>query len=141
MYVCAALSVRQVGVARALYSSQPVLLLDDPFSALDAATARRLLLFLLEHVRRESRVVLLSTHSLFLFSRSACGLGLESGGQEDDLEQLLNIILLQRGQVVATGPMTALQATSSPYFVSLVAADSSSASPPIEEGEAKKLVG
>ena len=119
-------------MARALYSSQPVLLLDDPFSALDAATARRLLGFLLEHVRRARRVVLLSTHSLFLFNR---GLGAESGsgGPRDDLEQLLNIILLQRGQVVATGPLSALQATSSPYFASLVAADSSPTS--AEEGE------
>ena len=133
-------TVLQVGVARALYSSQPVLLLDDPFAALDAATARGLLRFLLEHVRRERRVALLSTHSLFLFTTDSEA-GCEWGpGSMPDQEQVLNIILLQRGQVVATGPLAALQATSSPYFMSLVAANSGPPSPSaLQEGQAGVL--
>lgn len=45
----------RIGVASALYSSSRVVLLDDPFSALDAVTGARLLAFLAKICRDENR--------------------------------------------------------------------------------------
>jgi ABC-type thiamine transport system ATPase subunit len=98
-----------VGVARALYCSHPVLLLDDPFAALDQSTATHLLQFLRVVVQRDQRVILLATHSLFLFSQDSNPVVNE------------NVLLLQRGQVKASGSLTGLMATKSSYFLTLVA--------------------
>lgn len=70
---CGSLSGGQrlrVGVARALYSSSRVVLLDSPFSALDTETAAALLLFIRVEAN-EGRCVLLASHSVAML-RGVC---------------------------------------------------------------------
>ena len=51
--------------------SKPVVLLDDPYSALDSATALQLSRFLLETVCRvQRRVVIIVTHTVQLLSHA-----------------------------------------------------------------------
>lgn len=107
----------RVGVARSLYSSQPVVLLDDPFSALDGKTAKRLLRFLLLLVERDKRLIILSTHSLFLFQA-------EIAENSEERYNSLQVVLLQRGHVMAMGPLAALRCSNSGYFNSLMSAGS-----------------
>ena len=56
-----------MGVARALYARTDAVLLDDPFSALDAETARRLSRYLKE-ISTRGRLVIVSTHSTALLT-------------------------------------------------------------------------
>lgn len=61
----------RVGLARALYSNTPLILLDDPFSALDDDTAANIMLFLKKFAEEEQRLVIFSTHKLHLISEYA----------------------------------------------------------------------
>ena len=72
---------RLSGVARAVYAySKPVVLLDDPYSALDAATALQLSRFLLETVCRvQRRIVIIVTHTVQLLSHAKCIIMLDEG--------------------------------------------------------------
>lgn len=56
----------RVGIARALYSSSTIILLDDPFSALDRKTSQRLMSFVVSLAQRERRVVLLVTNEVHM---------------------------------------------------------------------------
>ena len=56
----------RVGLARALFNYTPIVVLDDPFSALDDETARSILTFVKEFAMTENRLILFSTHKLHL---------------------------------------------------------------------------
>lgn len=76
----------RVGIARALYAPSNIILLDDPFSALDRRTSERLMSFLLSISQLEKRVILLVTNEIHM---------LQTG--------VTSIIFLNRGKVEGTG--------------------------------------
>lgn len=55
----------RIGLARALYSKAPVLILDDPFSAVDTETEQRI--FHALRKEEKNRIILLISHRLSLF--------------------------------------------------------------------------
>ncbi|KAH7101229.1 P-loop containing nucleoside triphosphate hydrolase protein [Auriculariales sp. MPI-PUGE-AT-0066] len=61
----------RIALARAVYSSAPVVLLDDPLSALDAHTARWIIKECFEGDLLHGRTVILATHNVGLVSRLA----------------------------------------------------------------------
>eukprot|EP01034_Spumella_vulgaris_P022151 gene22151-28258_t len=94
----------RIGIARALYSQHAVVVLDDPFSALDAATGSLMMKYLAERVcGQQKRVVILSTHSLALLQPSHSS------------TNVAGIIVLQHDKEVDRGTYAELQ-TSSAYF-------------------------
>lgn len=76
----------RVGIARALYSTSGIVLLDDPFSALDRKTAHKLMSFILSLAARERRVILLVTNEIYM---------LKSG--------ISRILFLSNGKVIGSG--------------------------------------
>lgn len=74
---------QRISMARAIYSGAPILLLDDPFSAVDIATEDEII----QHLKQDytDRIVLLFTHRLTAFK------------QVDD------ILVLDKGKVVEHG--------------------------------------
>lgn len=76
----------RVGIARSLYSTSGIVLLDDPFSALDRNTAQRLMSFIVALATREKRVILLVTNEIHM---------LKTG--------VSRIIFLSNGRVVGSG--------------------------------------
>ena len=77
---------QRVGLARAFATQAPVLLLDEPFSALDPLIRRRLQDELLDHQRRLRRTMLFVSHDL------------------DEAFRLGNrIALMEEGRIVQTG--------------------------------------
>jgi ABC-type Fe3+/spermidine/putrescine transport system ATPase subunit len=89
---------QQVALARALLTGPDLLVLDEPFSALDAGRRRRLWRDLREYARAEGTTVLHVTHSL----EEACAMG-------DRLSVLLD------GRLVQTGaPREVLERPASP---------------------------
>lgn len=61
----------RIGVARALYMNFPIVLLDDPYSALDAYTSTQLHQFLLSYSKRYSIALIVATHSVHLLRDAA----------------------------------------------------------------------
>jgi ABC-type multidrug transport system ATPase subunit len=70
----------RVGIARALYSSSMILLLDDPFAALDRTTAQRVMTFILSFAQRDRRVVVLVTNEIHMLRRGVSSILFLSGG-------------------------------------------------------------
>ena len=113
----------RIGVARAVYAAWrcPVLLLDDPFSALDGATSTRVMRFLREIVaRRQRRVVILTTHSLHLLGSNreinqgavtGTAGGAADGGAAAD--EVTGVLVLDGGVEVERGTFADLQRSSS----------------------------
>eukprot|EP01039_Chlorochromonas_danica_P007775 gene7775-8586_t len=90
--------VLRVAIARALYSKSPVVILDDPFSALDSTTATTLMNYLVHQVaHREGRAVLIASHHLHL------------------LAPCETIVLLNEGREVARGDFPALSSSCPPF--------------------------
>lgn len=79
---------QRIAMARAIYSGAPILLLDDPFSAVDIATEAEII----ERLKQDypDRIVLLFTHRLTAFSHA------------DD------ILVLEKGRIVQRGTHDAL---------------------------------
>jgi ABC-type multidrug transport system fused ATPase/permease subunit len=76
----------RIGIARAIYSMQPAVLLDDPLSALDGSTAEALQSFIRTVVCKEqNRLVIIATHAV------------------QSLRGADKIVVLERGEAVATG--------------------------------------
>eukprot|EP01041_Mallomonas_annulata_P006698 gene6698-13581_t len=120
----------RVGVARALYASTPIVILDDPFSALDSVTASNLMNFLKTCSQGllnngdgndsgddnggtgsgsggdHSRLILLATHSIHLLN-----------GNNTD-----GILLLQNGKLVGNGSYDDLRRDSK-IFLSLISSE------------------
>jgi len=83
----------RVSIARALVTEPQLLLMDEPFAALDAITRRRMHAALLEVWAREKRTIVFVTHDL-----------------REALYLASRIILLEAGHVVASGsPQTFMQ--------------------------------
>jgi len=78
---------QRLALGRALFTRRPLLLLDEPFSALDAGTRLRMGDLLLEEVQRTGAVALLATHDLYEVQR-LCS----------------RLCLLRRGEMLAEGP-------------------------------------
>lgn len=81
---------QRIAMARAIYSGTPVLLLDDPFSAVDIATES----VIIEHLKKDyaDKIVLLFTHRLTAFKNADSILVMEKGniiqqGTHDELMQ------------------------------------------------------
>lgn len=74
---------QRISMARAIYSGAPILLLDDPFSAVDIATEAEII----QRLRQDytDRIVLLFTHRLTAFTQAD------------------NILVLDKGRVVEHG--------------------------------------
>jgi ABC-type multidrug transport system fused ATPase/permease subunit len=83
----------RLGVARALYSTKPIVLLDDPFSALDERTGTALMSFIREVVSTEqNRLVIVATHHVHLFRQANAVMVLDGGtvvgmGKYQDLHE------------------------------------------------------
>ena len=86
---------QRISMARAVYARTPVLILDDPFSAVDIATESKILEGLRE--RYPDRIVLLFTHRLTAFRYSD------------------HVLVLDKGRVVQSGPHDLLAGTEGPY--------------------------
>lgn len=69
---------QRIAMARAIYSKTPVLLLDDPFSAVDIATESRIIDNLKKNY--EDKIVILFTHRLTAFKYADQIMVLEKGG-------------------------------------------------------------
>ncbi len=73
---------QRVGIARALALDPEILLLDEPFGALDAITRESMGLFLLELWERTGKTVILVTHSIdeaIFLSREVCVMAARPG--------------------------------------------------------------
>jgi ATP-binding cassette subfamily B protein len=86
---------QRIAIARALLRDAPVLLLDEPTAALDAASSRRIL----DPLRRlmSGRATLVISHNLLVASEAD------------------RIVVLDRGRIVEAGAHTALVAHDGPY--------------------------
>ena len=71
----------RIAVAKAIYSLAPVVLLDDPFSALDNNTAQSLMDYLTALMTREQRVLILVTHSVYCLAKTNQIIILEKGNE------------------------------------------------------------
>lgn len=91
---------QRVALARALVVEPELLLLDEPLSALDAATRRGVRTFLVEHLRSEGRPAIVVTHDL----RDVRALGAE-------------VFVLEAGQIVQRGTAQELAAQPATPFV------------------------
>jgi ATP-binding cassette, subfamily C (CFTR/MRP), member 10 len=58
---------QRIAIARAIYSSAPVVLLDDPFSALDFVVAEKVCKFIVDFCAEELRVLVVTAQSLTYF--------------------------------------------------------------------------
>lgn len=96
---------QRVGLARAFATEAPVLLMDEPFSALDPLIRTRLQDELLDHQRRLRRTILFVSHDL------------------DEAFRLGNrIALMEEGRIVQTGTAQQIIARpASPYVAEFVA--------------------
>ncbi len=88
---------QRVSLARALMLEAPVLVLDDPFSNVDAATEQQILEALHERQVFKNRTTLLATHRLSL------------------ARQADRVILMDQGRILATGTHEELLATQPLY--------------------------
>ena len=71
----------RIAIARSLYSSSPVILLDDPFSALDQIVSKKVYDFIIKLCNEEARLLIVSSQSLHNFAEgSRSVLFLENGG-------------------------------------------------------------
>ncbi|HUG05287.1 MAG TPA: ABC transporter ATP-binding protein [Candidatus Limnocylindria bacterium] len=90
---------QKVAIARGLVHDPPVLLLDEPATALDPETARSLRSFIVS-LRARHRAILLCTHDL------------------DEAQRIADrVVVLYRGQVARSGPTGDLRAEAHPRFV------------------------
>ncbi len=98
----------RIGIARALYARSDVVVLDDPFSALDEKTRTSLLHFLVQFALiREKRSVLLSTHTVHLLAHP----------------MVTEIVVLRGGEEVQRGNYEELMTSALPIFRTLVDAE------------------
>ena len=70
---------KRVALARTLAHPRPVLILDDPFSALDRRTEEEIFKHLQQLVRDQSLIVLLISHRLTLFPKTSQVIWMEDG--------------------------------------------------------------
>lgn len=91
---------QRIGIARCLARKQPLLLLDEPFSALDPALRKEMLRLIKQLNRTENTTVLMVTHS-----------------PEDALEIADNIILIEQGRIILHAPVSILQQHDAPRSV------------------------
>ena len=89
---------QRVALARTLSFPRPICILDDPFSALDRSTELEIFRNLQETVRRESCIVLLLSHRLYLFPKMNQVIWMENGKAEVSThEKLMNTNPAYRG--------------------------------------------
>lgn len=91
---------QRVGIARCLARQQPLLLLDEPFSALDPALRKEMLRLIKQLNKTENITVLMVTHS-----------------PEDALEIADNIVLIEQGHIVLHAPAVILQQDDAPNSI------------------------
>ena len=70
---------KRVALARTLAHPRPVLILDDPFSALDRRTEEEIFKHLQQLVRDQGLIVLLISHRLTLFPKTSQVIWMEGG--------------------------------------------------------------
>ncbi len=92
---------QRVGIARALAAAPPLLLMDEPFGALDALTRRRVQDEFRALQRRLGTTVLLVTHDL-----------------PEALRLADEVAVFERGRVAQCGPPEEIRARPAPGFVS-----------------------
>lgn len=93
---------QRIGIMRALFLDPPILLLDEPFGALDPITRSQLQTELKEIFRKMRKTVLLVTHDLF-----------EAGFLAE------RILLLNHGQIAQAGSLQELMQKPADDFVKL----------------------
>jgi osmoprotectant transport system ATP-binding protein len=103
---------QRVGVARALAADPPILLMDEPFGALDPVTRADLQREFGELAKRLAKTIVLVTHDL----REALLLG-------------SRIVLMDDGRVVADAPAAGFSALTQPLVQKYVASQQSAVSP------------
>ena len=91
---------QRVGIARCLARKQPLLLLDEPFSALDPALRKEMLRLIRQLNQTENITVLMVTHS-----------------PEDALEIADNIALVEQGKIVVHAPAAILKHENAPQAI------------------------
>jgi ABC-type multidrug transport system fused ATPase/permease subunit len=92
----------RVGVARALFAPTPVVLLDDPFSALDQSTSMALLAFIQDLCIRENRLVILSTHKMEIVQNKVDGIIFLSEGAVVCSGSVENVIAVEQYRLFVT---------------------------------------
>lgn len=88
----------RVGVARALYCSHQstsIIVLDDPFSALDSHTSQNILQYLKNFARKENKTIVITTHSISLL-------------QSEEEDPSLFMVLINDGCIVEQGSYSSL---------------------------------
>jgi osmoprotectant transport system ATP-binding protein len=101
---------QRVGLARALAAEPSVLLMDEPFGALDPLTRAEMQTMLRDLLRRVGKTTLIVTHDL-----------------EEALYLADRVVLLEAGRVVADLPAHAVRGSSNPAMMAYVAATHRSA--------------
>ena len=96
---------QKVAIARGLVHDPPVLLLDEPATALDPETARSLRAFIVS-LRARHRAILLCTHDL------------------DEAQRIADrVVILYKGRVARAGTIDALRSAEQPTFVATFEGD------------------
>lgn len=112
---------QRINVARAMYSKSPIVILDDPFSAVDAHVGEHMFSHVARAMAAEGRTVLLITNQLhFVPDADYC-------------------VVLKKGRVIEQGACSQLMKLDGGYLKKMLAKQSASASSNVSVTDAERM--